>query len=258
MTEMRNLACCFLLVAIVTGCSAGYEVASVTGTRVLIDHRFDTPKVAEAEAFLEPYRHKVDSLMSPVVGRTATYMAAERPESSLSNLMADILVWDARRYGDPVDLAVYNIGGIRAALPEGNVTIGDLLEVAPFENKLCVVTLTGDRLQQLFSQIASTGGEAVSHGVELCITKNGRLVSAKLNGQAVDPQCNYRIATIDYVAQGNDGMTAFKHSEKLNMPQRSGESIRSDINEYFRELTRKGKMAESNVEGRIKIVEDRR
>ena len=255
---MRHFACCVVFIAILTGCSAGYEVASVTRTRILIDHRFDTPKAAEAVAFLEPYRHKVDSMMSPVVGRTATYMAAERPESRLSNLMADILVWDARRYGDPVDIAVYNMGGIRAALPEGNVTIGDLLEVAPFENKLCVVTLTGDRLQQLFSEIASTGGEAVSHGVELCITKKGCLVSARVNGQAVDPQRSYRIATIDYVAQGNDGMTAFKHSSRLNMPQRSGESIRSDINEYFRELTRSGKVAQSSVEGRIKIVEDKR
>ena len=43
-------------------------------------------------------------------------MVAHRPESDLSNLLADIMVWAARDYNEKVDFGVYNMGGIRAAL----------------------------------------------------------------------------------------------------------------------------------------------
>lgn len=240
-----------------TACSTHYRLDSVERTRVLIDSRYDTALPAEATAFIAPYKHRVDSIMSPVAGRSARYMEASQPESLLSNLLADILVWDAAQYGDPVDLAVYNMGGIRAALPEGDVTLGDLLAIAPFENKLCVVTLSGDKLSELFTQIAATGGEALSHGVELTMTKDFRLLTAKVNGEPVNPARSYRIATNDYVAQGNDGMPAFKSSTDKKMHQAVGKSIRDDITAYFQELAKQGKAADSRIEGRIKVVEDK-
>ena len=47
-----------------------------------------------------PYKHTVDSVMGPVVGYSAKYMTAQRPEGTLSNLLADILVWAAKDYGE--------------------------------------------------------------------------------------------------------------------------------------------------------------
>ena len=72
--------------------------------------------------------------MSPVVGHSAKVMIAERPESPLSNLLSDILVWAGNKYGERPDFGIYNIGGMRASLPQGEVTFGHILEVAPFEN----------------------------------------------------------------------------------------------------------------------------
>ena len=68
-------------------------------------------------------------------------MHADRPESDLSNLLADILVWAAKDYGESPVLGIYNMGGIRADLTKGDVTYGDVLDVAPFENKICFTTL---------------------------------------------------------------------------------------------------------------------
>ena len=124
-------------------CQSTYQVTDVTRTRILVDQSFDAAIPETAEAFLAPYKQKVDSIMSPVVGYADHYMAASRPESDLSNLLADILMWGAARWGEHPDMAVYNMGGIRAGLAKGKVTYGDVLDVAPFENKLCLLTLTG-------------------------------------------------------------------------------------------------------------------
>lgn len=67
-----------------------YKVTKVQRSRILVDKRFDQNPDAQAAVFIAPYKHKVDSIMSPVVGETAHYMAAGRPESELSNLLCDI------------------------------------------------------------------------------------------------------------------------------------------------------------------------
>ena len=77
---------------------------------------------------------------------------------------------------------------MRSAFAKGDITYGDVLDVAPFENKICFVTLKGSKVIELFGQIASVGGEAVSHGVNLVISKDGKLLSAKLNGKDIDPR----------------------------------------------------------------------
>lgn len=195
-----------------TSCSSHYKLTDVSRSRILIDSTYDNKADDRAWSFIAPYKLKVDSIMSPVVGRAAIYMYADRPESTLSNLLADILVWCGKDYGEKPDFAVYNIGGMRSAFAKGDITYGDVLDVAPFENKICFVTLKGNKVIELFGQIASVGGEAVSHGVELVISKDGRLISAKLNGKQIDPEADYRVVTIDYVAQGNDKMEAFKSS----------------------------------------------
>jgi len=124
-------------------CRSAYHVSDVRRERVLIDGRYDG--ATSADAFMKPYRQRVDSLMSPVVGEVDAYMSASRPESNLSNLLADILVWSGKKYGEQPVLGIYNMGGIRASLAQGKVTRGDVLDVAPFENKACFLTLSGSR-----------------------------------------------------------------------------------------------------------------
>lgn len=243
-----------LAVITTTGCgSAGYHVTGVERTRILVDNKYDTHPDNKAQAFITPYKQHVDSIMSPVVGRVAGYMAAERPESNLSNLLADILVWGSEEYGEKPDFAVYNMGGIRAAFAEGEVTYGDVLDVAPFENKICFLTLSGTKVMELFTQIAGVGGEAVSHGVQLVITSDGKLVSAQLNGKDIDPDAEYRVATLDYLSQGNDKMTAFKSGTDVKSPSTEDNNVRFIIMKYMTGKMNKGETVYSDIEGRIKI-----
>ena len=231
-------------------------LTSVQRSRIVVDDRFDRTPDARALAFLAPYKHQVDSVMSPVMGTVAHDMEPRRPESDLSNLLSDILVWAAKDYGEQPDLGVYNIGGIRAALTRGQVTYGDVLAVAPFENKIAFITLTGTQLLELFAQIAHRGGEGVSHGVQLVISASGQLLSARLHGKAIDPQAHYRVTTIDYLLGGNDGLTALSQGTQVVSPQEERNNSRFIIMDYFRSLHRQGKSVDAQVEGRIVLVSD--
>jgi 2',3'-cyclic-nucleotide 2'-phosphodiesterase (5'-nucleotidase family) len=244
---------CLGAVVMLTACKQHYTLTDISRSRIVVDSRYDRQPDAAAAAFLAPYTQKVDSVMGPVLGEAARDMAAVRPESDLSNLLPDILVHMSKRYNETPDFAIYNIGGIRAALTKGKVTYGDVLAVAPFENKICFLSLTGEQVMELFRQIAHRGGEGVSRGVKLVITADGKLVSAQLHGKPVDPQTTYRIATIDYLSQGNDGLTAFKQCTDLNAPKDDANNTRYLIADYFREMQAKGQVVDAQVEGRIVV-----
>jgi len=253
MNKTMCLLCAVLAVVMVSSCRSHYEVASVQRTRIIVDSRYDAQPDGAAADFLKPYKHKVDSAMGPVVGRSAKYMTAQRPEGTLSNLLADIMVWAAKDYGEQADLGVYNMGGVRADLPKGDVTYGDVLDIAPFENKIAFTTLSGSDLMALFRQMAAVGGEGVSHSVRLVITAAGHLGSAAVGGQPVDPARDYRIVTIDYLLGGNDKLDAFKRGRNVNSPQEESNNSRYVIMNFFREMSKQGRLVDAEIEGRITV-----
>lgn len=240
---------------LLASCKSHYEVASVQRSRILVDARYDAQPDLEASKFLKPFKHMVDSVMGPVVGQSARYMTTTKPEGTLPNLLADILVWAAKDYNEKADFGVYNMGGVRADLPKGDVTYGDVLDVAPFENKISFITMSGADVLELFSQMASVGGEGVSHSVRMVITKDGKLVDAKINGEAVDPAKDYRVTTIDYLLGGTDKLEAFKKCRNVNAPKEVSNNTRFIIMNYFREMAKQGKVVDSEIEGRV-VVKD--
>lgn len=233
-----------------TACSTHYKVADVSRSRILIDNRFDRQD-NQLETFIAPYRAKVDSIMSPVVGSTARALESHQPESPLSNLLADILIWAAEESGEKPDFSVYNVGGIRASFAQGQVTYGDVLDVAPFENRLCFLSLTGDKVEELFKQMASYGGQGVSHGVEARMDSHRNLTSLKINGSPVDKNKTYRIATLDYLAEGNDKLEAFKSKTDVKDPVGKDNTVRVFIIKYFKSKAAEGKAVDAQVEGRF-------
>lgn len=230
-----------------------YKVAKVERTRILVDQKWDAQPDAEAARFIAPYKSKVDSIMGPVVGHIAHGMTRHRPESELSNLLCDILIWGGKQFEEQPVFAVYNMGGIRSNLAKGKVTIGDVNDMAPFENKICFLTLKGDKVLELFQQIAHRGGEGLSHAVRMVITRDGKLKSVTLNGEPIDPEKSYRVATLDYLAEGNDQLVAFKSGTDVFAPKQKENNVRYIIMNYFREMKAQGKVVESKIEGRCSV-----
>lgn len=249
LVSVAALGMMFLLVS----CRSVYDVTKVEGRMQPIDSTFDVNPDMEAVALLAPYKAQVDSMMYRVVGTAAMSMDKGAPESLLSNLVADVLRKSAAQVlGKPADMGLVNMGGLRNVLTEGPITCGNIYEILPFENSLCVVTLKGIYLNDLFKNIAARRGEGVS-GVQLQITKDGKLVQATVAGKPVDNDKLYTVATIDYLADGNDGMTALPQAEKRECPEDA--TLRGLFMDYVEQQTAAGKKITSRMEGRITVKE---
>lgn len=240
------LTAAFLLTLSVT--AQHIKVKSVEHERILIDSRYAADK--EGEEVLKPYKVLVDSLMAPVVGHTAKAMASYMPESELANLIADIMVWSGKIYAETPEIGFFNTGGIRASLPQGAVTLGDINDMSPFNNKISYGTLTGRQLTTLFRQIATSYGFSVSKGVKAVYVK-GQLTSLTFNGKEIDPEGKYRIATNDYLMHGNDGFRELANATFVVSPQDQHAVIRDIIAAYFRERETNGEKVDAEKEGRI-------
>lgn len=226
-----------------------YEISAVVAHRIEMTHAWDRLIPAGLDSLIQPYRASVDSLRSPVLGESAKTMAAGRPESLLSNWMSDVLRHHSKVYGREADMGLCNVGGLRSSMPKGTVTVGDVFEIAPFENRFCMLSLRGSDLLALFSQIAHSGGEGIS-GAQLDITADGKLLSAKVGGKAVKTDRVYTLATIDYLAEGNDGLLALKKAEKC---ERKKELVRDVLMDAIRTAQAADQAITSQIEGRITV-----
>ena len=223
-----------------SSCQSGYSLASVEGGRIEVTAAWDASPDSAAVAVLAPYQKTVDSIMSPVIGRSARFMDRFRPESELSNLVADILRRSASAYiGRIADVGVTNMGGLRTA---------------PFENTLCIVTMNGILLRELFENIAAVHGEGLS-GARLEISRDGKLLNATVGGKEIEETREYKVATLDYLAEGNDHMTVFAKvadADKL-LPEKA--TVRQLFLNYVSEQTKAGQKIDSKIEGRITVKE---
>ena len=217
------LAVIFLL----SSCTSAYKVTKSEGTMVAIDSTWDVNPDAEAVALLAPYKAKVDSIMYRVVGTA--------------------------EMGKPADMGLINMGGLRNVLTEGPITTENIYEILPFENSLCVLTMKGVYLKELFNNIAVRHGEGIS-GVQLLITKDGKLLQGTVGGHPIEDDQLYTIATIDYLADGNDGMTALPQAEKRECPD--GATLRGLFMDYVERQTAAGKKITSRLEGRVTVKDE--
>jgi len=224
-----------------------YKVRSFSWDRVEVTSKLDANPSAEAMALVAPFKASVDSMMAPVLGLSRVAMSAKRPESLLGNWAADVMVEGGTATGlEPADMGLINVGGLRNNMPEGIVRRGDIMLISPFENYVVVLEMKGSDLLELMRNIASVKGEGVSSSVRMEISENGELLSCTIGGKEVDPHRTYTIATIDYLAEGNDKMTALKKAVKRH---ETGILAREVMMDYVL----KHRVIDSKIEGRIKI-----
>lgn len=245
------LACIVLL----TTCRTGYEVVQVNGTRHEINATLDSVPHALATEYLVRFQEEVQRIQAPVLGVSTQYMEAGRPESLLSNLTADILREAALKYGGkPADVGIMNMGGLRSALPKGDITVGDVYKVFPFENKLFTLTLTGEQLLDLFRRFAAVGGQGIS-GAQIVVgyKEAPYLHEATVGGKPINKNKTYRIATIDYLAEGNDGMSILREGTDRQLFDTL--TLRQVVTDYIVEQTKQGKKIESKLDKRVWMYE---
>ena len=160
---------------------------------------------------------------------------------------ADVMVEGGTATGlARADMGLINIGGLRNNMPEGIVRKGDIILISPFENYLVVLEMKGKDLLELMRNIAAVKGEGVSSSVRMEITEDGKLLSCTINGEEIDPKRIYTIATLDYLAEGNDKMYALKKAVKRH-------EIGILARDVMMEYVIKHRVIDSKIEGRIII-----
>lgn len=191
--------------------------------------------------------------MNRIISFSEIEMVKNKPESELTNFLADLLLNAAIRETQKNKLDIhpqvsyFNYGGIRTSLPKGEITVGKIFELMPFENELVFVQISGIKLQQFFDVIAEKGGDSV--GGARFVISNRKAVNVLVNGKKLLPESKYWIVTNDYIANGGDGMEVFINPFQLH---NSGEKIRDIIIASLEEKQHKGELLNAKLDGRIR------
>ncbi|MBD5310980.1 MAG: bifunctional metallophosphatase/5'-nucleotidase [Bacteroides sp.] len=223
-----------------------------------VTDRFD-PSVFDKRisAFLEPYKHRVDSVNRRVIAYSGMDMTP-LPNSAYANFAGDFGLWYGRHVVDSinaaggnmpkVDFAVMNVGGIRQDMPGGPVTEGQILSTFPFSNRVVIMEETGADIISALQAPAPKGGEAVSTNVYVVLDSDSKIKRMYIDGKEVEPDKTYVMASIDYVAAGNDNMTAFANGREL---WRDDKEMSAAMMRYIVDFGQRGIPITANPNGRF-------
>lgn len=195
---------------LLTGCLLGgcmHKVQPVIEETVLLSV---TPSASSQQntmsAWIAPYKIHIDSAMGIRLGSATAELTFGLPNAPLNTFVAEaMLAFGEERFGE-VDFAVSNLGGLRAALPAGDITVGHIYQVMPFDNEVVLLTLAGSDVAELAQAIARKGGE-VTAGITMMLARTAEGVQAqdvRIQGEPLDTARVYRIVTTDYLSFGND------------------------------------------------------
>ena len=162
---------------------------------------------------IEPYKETLD----PQINAPLCYnpRSLDKKESALETSLGNLVADESFRVGDSilrsvkgrgVDFAVLNHGGLRAPLNKGMVTIEDIFQVLPFENRLVIVELRPEQIKELLRYLEAGKRAHPISGLQIKMKEN-KIVEVKINGEDLDPERSYYVLTIDYLQHGGSNMT---------------------------------------------------
>ena len=139
----------------------------------------------------------------------------------MGNLIADAMLSRVQDQG--VEIALMNSGGIRASIDEGEVTMGEVLTVLPFQNTLATFRLSGKDVVAALENGVSQVEEVKGRFPQVAGLKfiwdpempagEGRVTEVLVAGPdgfaPIDPDRLYGVVSNDYVRKGGDGYDVF-------------------------------------------------
>jgi 2',3'-cyclic-nucleotide 2'-phosphodiesterase (5'-nucleotidase family) len=180
---------------------------------------------------LAEYSAPLAGLRKTVTGRTAVLLDGDHDrvrsqETNLGNLITDSMLWRATE--SRPQIAIVNGGAIRASIPPGEITMGDVLNVLPFNGYYLAVDLTGLQLvaalENGVSQVEQRAGRFPQvSGLRFTwdpeASPGSRIKSVEIKTPAgyrpVDPGATYRAVINNYLAGGGDGYTMFMNAANV-------------------------------------------
>lgn len=163
------------------------------------------------------------------------YKIIRQQETNLGNLIADIVL----ESGIQADIAVVNSGGIRASLPQGNITKGMLLTTIPYNNKIMQLEVSGETVREILensvAQYEKVSGAflqvaGMSFSFDPLQPKFSRVKTVTVQGDPLDPQKTYKLVTLGYLVNGGDDYVMLKDKPAKELPLQ----LQQLIEQYFR------------------------
>ena len=195
------------------------EVVSAEGEPILLDASIEEDAgLAERIASLAD---PIEELKATVVGEATEAIDGDRAncrarECQMGNLVTDAMLERVRDQG--VEIAIQNGGGLRASIDAGEITMGEVLTVLPFQNTLATFRLKGaDILASLengVSEIEEGGGRfpqvaGMSYAFDASKPAGERISDVMVGGEPLDPERMYGVVSNDFMRRGGDGYSAF-------------------------------------------------
>ncbi len=167
----------------------------------------------------------IEELKQRVVSEAAEAIEGDRSvcramECPMGNLVADAMLERVRDQG--IQIAIQNGGGLRASIDAGEITMGEVLTVLPFQNTLATFQLTGagvvEALENGVSQIEEGAGRfpqvaGLKYSFDAAAEPGSRIsdVMVDMDGtwQPIDPEATYGVVSNNYMRGGGDGYAVF-------------------------------------------------
>ncbi|AHM05855.1 5'-nucleotidase [Roseibacterium elongatum DSM 19469] len=239
------------------------NVVYADGNTMLLDASV-TPD-ADIAARVAELAGPIEEMMGEVVGETTEFIEGDRSvcravECPMGNLVADAIL--DRVAGQGAQIAIYNGGGLRASIDSGEVTMGEVFTVLPFQNTLATFDLAGAdvlaALENGVSQVADGAGRfpqvaGLRFTWDPAADPGSRVTSVEVDMDgtwtALDPEATYSVVSNSFLRNGGDGYAMFRDNG-MNAYD-FGPDVAQVLADYFSEITpytpyTDGRIAEAN------------
>jgi len=251
-TSLLHHISLLLVCALLSACSSTPKLQKVETSQVVLNSNTIESTDSSFIKTVLPYKTKMDSIMNEVLGTSEQALLKGLPEGTLGDFVSDAVLKktnDAYQPSDKVlvDICLLNNGGLRSQLPKGKITLGNVFELMPFENEIVVLTLSGEKTQQLFESLIQSNGAPFSGATVK--GKGKKMTELKIGGKEFDITKTYKVATSDYLAGGGDKYSFFSSPIKVDTLKYK---LRDAIVDYIKEQTKKDLTIKVELDGRIK------
>lgn len=215
--------------------------------------------VASVKKIVDDYNDAVKTIMGEVLASTDVRMdRTGRGQSVMGNFITDVI-----RAKAGTQIAFQNSGGVRTDWDPGNITLGMVYEVMPFDNTIVTMKLTAQQVKETLearvkneqdpdiqtSGVKFTWDPAASKGqkIKSISLLDGTSLYKRENGQDAFAEGTFTVATNNFMATGGDGFEALKNGQDTTD---TFLLIRDAIVEYLREQGKAGQTIQPTMDDR--------
>ncbi|MEM9337662.1 MAG: 5'-nucleotidase [Bacteroidota bacterium] len=206
----------------------------------------------KVEAVIAPYRAKLDSIMDEVIGYASHDLTTQGAyESTLGTFVTRLLLEQSiSSFDTAVDVAIMNHhGGLRAPINQGDITLGEVFEVMPFENEMILLELSGDVLLETIHFIGKSRRSMI-WPVSFQVTEKGAK-NVRVNGEEIVPDKKYVLSISDYLANGGGGFQLLKPQKRLDVKP---VKLRDFIVKEIKQQTARGDSIKAQVANAVTLL----